>query len=55
MNIYGPSAATGLGAGAGVFLLTGSPVFAMLAVFTLISAIFALKRALPRFRMHRAA
>jgi hypothetical protein len=51
--IYGPSAATGLG-GLGVFMLTGSPLFAVLAVFTLISAVFAVKRALPRFRMHRA-
>lgn len=49
MNLYGPSAATGVG-GVGTMWFTGSPLFAALAVFTLIGAIAAAHRVLPRFR-----
>ena len=52
MNIYGPSAATGLGAGsAATAFATGHPtVFVFLAAFTLISAATAAIRTLPKLR-----
>ncbi|GAA2895723.1 hypothetical protein [Microbacterium esteraromaticum] len=57
MNIYGPSAATGLGAasagGAAIFG-ADNPIFVGLAVFTLIGAALAVKRILPKKRAQAA-
>lgn len=56
--MYGPSASTGIGAaaaagGTGTFLGTGGNILlAALAVFVLIGAVFAAKRALPKWQKH---
>jgi hypothetical protein len=47
MGLYGPSAATGLGAGAAASVVSGD-VFWGIAAFTLIGAVFAVKRILPK-------
>lgn len=48
--MYGPSAATGLGGATGVFLLSDSPLYAGLALFTLFGATFAIQRMAPALR-----
>ena len=53
MNLYGPSAVTGIGVGGATMWMTGSPVFAFMALFALISAFFALLRILPKLHMTR--
>jgi len=57
MNIYGPSAATGLAAGSSAGLLTGNLMTGMflgLGAFTLLSAGGAALRALPKIRRHHS-
>ncbi len=50
MNIYGPSAATGIGAGSATLWLSGFGLgFALLAAFTMVSAVCALLRIAPHF------
>ena len=53
MNLYGPSAATGIGGGGVIMWMTGSPVFAAMAIFALIGAFFALLRILPKLHLMR--
>ena len=53
--MYGPSAATGLGGASTAFMLTGSPLWAGLALFTLAGATFAAQRTLPAFHKRRRA